>query len=308
MTSTPVPAGNADNSAAAAAYRLLVTGANGQLGRAIRACSGDAPTAELLSLGHADLDITDAAAVRSLLRPGDVVLNAAAYTAVDAAESDVAAAFAGNETGPAVLAAGCAAVGARLIHLSTDYVFATPAGPDPRPFEPGDPTGPESVYGCSKLAGEQAVRRAAPDAHIVRTAWVYTGEHGDFVATMRRLERERDTVDVVDDQIGSPTYAVDLAAGLLELAGRVARGDRALPPILHLTNTGQASWFELARAVFAEAGADVDRVRPCGTAAFPRPARRPAYSVLSDRVWVEAGLTPLRHWRTALTAASAGIR
>ncbi len=298
-----MPAGDLDGSGLP---RLLVTGGNGQLGRAIRAVAGAAPATAVVSLGHADLDITDEAAVSSVVRPGDIVLNAAAYTAVDAAESDVAAAFAGNETGPAVLAAVCAGTGARLIHLSTDYVFAAPA--QPRPFEPGDPTGPESVYGRSKLAGERAVRKLAPDAHIVRTAWVYTGDRGDFVATMRRLERERDTVDVVDDQIGSPTYAVDLAAGLLELAGRIGRGDGTLPPVLHLTNAGRASWFELARAVFAAVGADVDRVRPCSTAAFPRPARRPAYSVLSDRVWIEAGLTPLRHWRTALTAALAGIR
>jgi dTDP-4-dehydrorhamnose reductase len=304
VISAPLPLGDLDGSGT---VRLLVTGGNGQLGRAIRARAGDLPAAALLSLGHGDLDITDAAAVRSVLRPGDVVLNAAAYTAVDAAESEVAAAFAANGTGPAVLAAACAEIGARLIHLSTDYVFAAPAA-DPRPFEPDDPTGPESVYGRSKLAGEQAVRRLAPEAHIVRTAWVYTGDRGDFVATMRRLERERDTVDVVDDQIGSPTYAADLAAGLLELAGRVARGDRGLPPVLHLTNAGAASWFELARAVFAGIGADPARVRPCATAAFPRPARRPAYSVLSDRAWLGAGLTPPRHWRAALTAALTGIR
>ncbi|MQY28171.1 dTDP-4-dehydrorhamnose reductase [Nocardia aurantia] len=303
MTPAPVPAGDLDGSGT---HRLLVTGGAGQLGRAIRALARDTPGIDMRSLSRADLDITDESAVRAVLRPGDVVLNAAAYTAVDAAESDVAAAFAGNETGPAVLATACAAIGARLIHLSTDYVFAAPA--HPRPFEPDDPTGPESVYGRSKLAGEQAVRKLAPDAHIVRTAWVYTGDRGDFVATMRRLERERDTVDVVDDQIGSPTYAVDLAAGLLELAGRVGRGDRTPPPVLHLTNSGQASWFELARAVFAGVGADPGRVRPCGTADFPRPARRPGYSVLSDRVWTEAGLTPLRHWRDALTAALAGIR
>ncbi|GAB2725969.1 dTDP-4-dehydrorhamnose reductase [Nocardia thraciensis] len=251
---------------------------------------------DAVALGRRDLDITDAEAVRDVLRPGDTVVNCAAYTAVDAAESDPDAAFAGNETGPAVLAGACAEVGAGLIHLSTDYVFD---GTADKPYEPDDPTGPTSVYGRSKLAGERAVLRLAPDANIVRTAWVYTGDHGDFVATMRRLERERDTVAVVDDQLGSPTFAPDLAAGLLDLVARRAAG-AAVPPILHATNAGRATWFDLARAVFAGVGADPGRVRPCTSAEFPSPVRRPAYSVLSDRAWVDAGLTPLRDWREAL--------
>ncbi len=271
--------------------RLVVTGASGQLGRAVLARE---PAA--LALSRRDLDITDAAAVRTVLRPGDILLNCAAYTAVDAAESEPAAAFAGNATGPAVLAQACRAAGAGLVHISTDYVFD---GTADRPYEPADPTGPTSVYGRSKLAGEQEVLRLAPAAHIVRTAWVYTGDHGDFVATMRRLERERDTVSVVDDQMGSPTFAPDLAAGLLELVARLSAG-ATLPPILHATNAGRATWFEVARAVFAGIGADPDRVRPCTSAEFPSPVRRPAYSVLSNRAWLESGLTPLRNWRDAL--------
>lgn len=278
-----------------------MTGAGGQLGRAVRA-----QAAEVVALRHEDLDITDDASVRAAFEPGDVVLNCAAYTAVDAAESDVAEAFARNETGPAVLAAACTAVGATLIHVSTDYVFD---GTGTRPYEPGDPTGPTTVYGRSKLAGEQAVLRLAPDAHIVRTAWVYTGDHRDFVATMRRLERERDTVSVVDDQIGSPTFAPDLAAGLLELvraigADRTAGAD-GIAPILHATNAGRASWFALARAVFAGVGADPERVRPCSSAEYPSSTPRPAYSVLSNRAWADAGLTPLRDWRLALDDALA---
>ncbi|WP_460700584.1 dTDP-4-dehydrorhamnose reductase [Nocardia thraciensis] len=301
MTAVPPPAsprgaastGTAPSpgSAAGETRRLVVTGAAGQLGRALLALAPDA-----VALGRRDLDITDAEAVRDVLRPGDTVVNCAAYTAVDAAESDPDAAFAGNETGPAVLAGACAEVGAGLIHLSTDYVFD---GTADKPYEPDDPTGPTSVYGRSKLAGERAVLRLAPDANIVRTAWVYTGDHGDFVATMRRLERERDTVAVVDDQLGSPTFAPDLAAGLLDLVARRAAG-AAVPPILHATNAGRATWFDLARAVFAGVGADPGRVRPCTSAEFPSPVRRPAYSVLSDRAWVDAGLTPLRDWREAL--------
>ncbi|MGV9411968.1 dTDP-4-dehydrorhamnose reductase [Nocardia sp. NPDC003693] len=281
--------------------RLVVTGARGQLGRALLR---HAPGAR--GYGRAELDITDADAVRAVLNPGDIVVNCAAYTAVDLAETDVDAAFAGNATGPAVLAAACADIGARLVHISTDYVFPGTAN---RPYEPGDPTGPATVYGRSKLAGEQAVLELDPRARVVRTAWVYTGTDGDFVATMRRLERERDTVNVVADQIGSPTYAPDLAAGLLELAGRLTAdpGESVIPRILHAGNAGQASWFELARAVFAGLGADPERVRPCGTADFPRPAPRPAYSVLSGTAWASAGLAPLREWRLALGDALAAI-
>ncbi|NUS95461.1 MAG: dTDP-4-dehydrorhamnose reductase [Nocardia sp.] len=272
------------------ADRILVTGAGGQVG------------AELLRLipavrafTRSQLDITDPTAVESVVRPGDTVLNCAAFTAVDRAESEPAAAFAANETGPAVLAAACARAGARLVHLSTDYVFP---GTATAPYEPADPTGPATVYGRSKLAGERAVRELCPQSHIVRTAWVYSGTGGDFVATMRRLERERDTVSVVNDQIGSPTFAADLAAGLLELAA-----NPAAPAVLHATNAGQASWFDLARAVFAGIGADPERVRPCTSAEFPRPAPRPAYSVLSAAAWRAAGLTPLRPWESALTEA-----
>lgn len=274
---------------------LIVTGAGGQVGR------------ELLRLApHArgytrhELDIRDRDAVQAALEPGAVVLNCAAYTAVDAAETDADAAYAGNGTGPEVLAAACARVGARLVHLSTDYVFA---GTRSEPYDTTDPTGPSTVYGHSKLAGERAVLAGTARAHVVRTAWVYTGQGADFVATMLRLERERDTVDVVDDQIGSPTYAADLAAGLLQLA---ATPDA--PRLLHATNAGRASWFELARAVFAEIGADPERVRPVGSDAFPRPARRPAYSVLSPRAWNSARLTPLRDWRAALHDALARAR
>jgi dTDP-4-dehydrorhamnose reductase len=202
-----------------------------------------------------------------------------------------------NEKGPANLARVCAEVGARLVHVSTDYVFPGTAS---SPYEPGDETGPTTVYGASKLAGESAVAEFAPDSTIVRTAWVYTGVGNDFVATMRRLEAQRETLRVVDDQVGSPTYAADLADGLLEVATTPGT-----PLVLHATNAGAVSWFGFAQAIFAEIGADPARVQPCTSAEFARPAPRPAYSVLSPDAWIEAGLTPLRGWREALHAAIA---
>ncbi|MGJ0119111.1 dTDP-4-dehydrorhamnose reductase [Williamsia sp. MIQD14] len=284
--------------------RLVVIGAGGQVGRLLAA----GPAA--VAMGRDDIDIGDAGRVeRALvdLTSDDIVVNCAAHTAVDAAETDVEAARLGNEIGPANLARATARAGARLIHLSTDYVFPSSRDDgDPAPLEPDDldpEAQPASVYGSTKLAGERAVAEIDPRATVVRTAWVYTGALGgtDFVATMRRLEAERDTVSVVDDQIGSPTYAVDLAAGLLALADR----PDLTGTTLHATNAGSCSWFDLARAVFVGVGADPERVTPTTTAAFPRPAPRPAYSVLSGRSWAAAGLPPLRDWRAGLTAALA---
>ncbi|MCX5044526.1 dTDP-4-dehydrorhamnose reductase [Aldersonia sp. NBC_00410] len=275
--------------------RITVTGAAGQLGRALARRARDV---ELRGLGSGELDITDGDAATRVLQGSDVVINCAAYTAVDRAETDEERAFAVNALGARALAAACARVDARLIHVSTDYVFD---GTATDPYETDGTTGPATAYGRTKLAGELAVHEELPSAHVVRTAWVYTGEGTDFVATMRRLERERDTIDVVDDQLGSPTYADDLADGLLELAEHPEA-----PPLLHLTNAGVASWYDLARATFELLDADPARVRPCTSAEFVRPAPRPAYSVLSNRVWTDAGLTPLRDWRAGLRAALTG--
>lgn len=261
-----------------------------------RTAAARAAGLEIVGCTSADLDITDAAAVRDAVEPGSVVLNCAAYTAVDAAETDEAAANAVNVTGPRILAEATALAGARLVHVSTDYVFDGAAS---TPYPADAETGPRTAYGRTKLAGERAVFAADPTAVVVRTAWVYTGAGSDFVATMLRLQRERDTVAVVDDQIGSPTFAGDLADGLLELAARPAVSGA----VLHATNAGQASWYDLARAVFSGVGADPARVRPCTSAQFPRPAARPAYSVLSPAAWLTAGLTPLRPWEDALAAA-----
>ena len=286
--------------------RLLVTGACGQLGTEVVAAA-TAAGLTYAAHGSRELDITDVDAVTATVadfgRAADeagqsaVLINAAAYTAVDAAESDRDAAYAVNATGPQNLARACAACGVRLIHVSTDYVFP---GDGRRPYEIDDPTGPRSVYGASKLAGEQAVLASLAGAQVVRTAWVWGTTGANFVKTMAALAASRPTVDVVDDQRGSPTYAADLAAGLLELAGSDVPGG-----VLHATNAGETTWYEFARAIFAELGEDPARVHPTTSDKFPRPAPRPAYSVLSGAAWAAAGLTPLRPWRAALADAVA---
>jgi dTDP-4-dehydrorhamnose reductase len=253
---------------------------------------------DVLALTSSEWDITDAPAAERFIEPGDVVINCAAYTKVDAAESDEARAHAVNAVGPANIAHACARAGADFIHISTDYVFGGTKG---SPYEIDDETGPASVYGRTKLAGEFALLAAMPDAHIIRTAWIYEGGDGsDFVAVMRRLAAGDGTVDVVADQIGSPTYAADLVGALLEVAEGNVR-----EPLLHAANAGEASRYEQAQAVFEAVGADPARVRPVGTEQYPRPAARPAYSALSSRLSAAAGLTPLRPWREALAAAVA---
>jgi dTDP-4-dehydrorhamnose reductase len=226
------------------------------------------------------------------------VINCAAFTNVDAAESEPATAQAVNAVGPGNLARACAAAGARLVHISTDYVFS---GDVNRPYEISDECGPLSVYGRSKLDGELAVHAELPEAQVVRTSWVYTGGAGnDFVAAMRRLAATDRTVDMVADQTGSPTYAGDLVDALLHIA---AGGITA--PVLHAANAGAASRFEQAQAVFSQLGADPARVRPVSTDAAVRPARRPVFSALGMAESARAGLTPLRPWRDALEAALA---
>jgi len=277
--------------------RVLVTGAGGQLGSDLLRVLAGSPD-DVIGLTRPELDVADPASVEKAVvdvRP-DVVLNAAAYTAVDAAETDEAGAAAVNAQGPANLARVCALHGGGLVHVSTDYVFA---GDATSPYQVDAPTVPRSAYGRTKLAGERAVRELLPErSWVVRTAWVYGETGGNFVKTVARLAGERETLDVVDDQRGSPTWSRDLAAGLVALAGSTAP-----PGTYHCTNAGETTWYGLARAVFAEIGADPDRVRPTGTDAFPRPAPRPAYSVLSDAAWRAAGLPPPRPWDEALHAA-----
>jgi dTDP-4-dehydrorhamnose reductase len=276
--------------------RWLITGAGGQLGAELLRVLANR---DVVGLKRADLDVADEAAVRDALteHKPDVVINAAAYTAVDPAEADEAGATLGNVTGPRNLAAATSKTGARLVHVSTDYVFA---GDADSPYDEDSPTDPQSVYGRTKRAGELAVLEQHPGAYVVRTAWVYGAEGANFVKTMVRLERERDVVSVVNDQRGSPTWSRDLAGGLVAIGGSAAE-----PGIYHCTNAGETTWFGLAQAIFEELGADPGRVSPTTTEAFPRPAPRPAYSVLGNRRWRAANLPAMPHWRDALRAAFA---
>jgi dTDP-4-dehydrorhamnose reductase len=282
--------------------RWLITGSYGQLGTDLQAVLAATPEDVVRAVDLDVLDITDAAAVERAIAEfaPDVLVNAAAFTAVDAAEENEALAFRVNATGPAVLAAAIARNGGRLVHVSTDYVFA---GEGTRPYEVDDAPDPRSAYGRTKLAGERAVRELLPDAsYVVRTAWVYGGTGANFVKTMVRLEDERESVSVVDDQRGSPTWSADLARALVELAR-----SSATPGVYHCTGTGDTTWFGFTQAIFGELGADPARVLPTTTDAFPRPAPRPAYSVLSDAAWRAAGLTPMPGWRDALHTAFAAV-
>jgi dTDP-4-dehydrorhamnose reductase len=280
--------------------RWLVTGAGGMLGRDLVAALGTDPDRRVTAATRAELDLTDPAALRSAVDGHQVVVNAAAWTDVDGAETQEAAATAVNGTGVENLARACAETGARLLHVSTDYVFP---GDADRPYPEDAPTDPINAYGRGKLVGELAVARLLPQTgYLVRTAWLYGAHGGNFVATMLRLAGEREHLDVVDDQHGQPTWSYALAERLIAL-GEAALAGRAPAGAYHGTAAGQTTWFGLAREVFRRAGLDPERVRPTSSDRYVRPARRPAYSVLGHDRWSAAGLAPMAHWREMLAAA-----
>jgi dTDP-4-dehydrorhamnose reductase len=275
--------------------RYLITGASGMLGTDLRKTLAGR---DVTALGRADLDVTDLEAVRSAIAGHDVIVNAAAYTKVDDAESHEDAAYAVNATGAKNLAIAAREAGAKLVQVSTDYVFKGDAS---SPYGEDTPREPLSAYGRTKGAGEEAALAEHPvGTYIVRTAWLY-GEHGpNFAATMVRLAGSHPTVSVVTDQLGQPTWTADLAKQIVALVDSDAPAG-----IYHGTNAGVASWFDFTKAIFEEVGLDPERVQPTDSSAFVRPAPRPAYSVLGHDAWTAAGLTPMRHWREALTEAVA---
>ncbi|MFC4303409.1 dTDP-4-dehydrorhamnose reductase [Cohnella boryungensis] len=272
------------------AVKLLVTGANGQLGQEL-VHMGNARI-QIAGFGRDQLDITDLNRCREVLaevKPHGII-HTAAYTAVDKAESEPDEAYRVNAIGTRNLAVAAEEIGAKLVFVSTDYVFD---GTGTTPYEESTETNPQSVYGKTKRAGEEFVLDLSSRYFIVRTSWVY-GQYGsNFVRTMLKLATERDTITVVADQIGSPTYARDLAAFLIQLVHTEKYG------IYHATNSGSCSWYTFAREIFSEKGMNV-RVEPCTTAEFRRPAPRPAYSVLDRAAIPRNGLSDLRPWREAL--------
>ncbi len=264
--------------------RLLIAGWQGQLARALVELAPGHPDIEALAVGRPALDLCEPASITRAMtdfRP-DVIINTAAYTAVDKAETEPDAAFALNRDGARLLAEAAHRRGAAIIHVSTDYVFD---GAKPTPYREDDPTAPLNVYGRSKLEGELAVRAANPRHAIVRTAWVHSPGGANFVRTMLRLAADRETLRVVDDQIGSPTYAPHLAVAIIALAGAIATrnaGDDCWGTY-HAAGTGEVTWCGLAREVFrisAAHGGPSAAIEAITTADYPTPARRPANSRL----------------------------
>ena len=274
--------------------RYLIAGASGMLGVDLQAALADR---EVTALGRTDLDVTDLAAVRRATTGQDVVVNAAAYTKVDDAEANEDAAYAVNAVGARNVAIAAREVGAKLVQVSTDYVFD---GAATDPYAEDSPREPISAYGRTKAAGEEFALAEHPSGtYIVRTAWLY-GAHGpNFAATMVRLARTHETVSVVTDQLGQPTWTADLARQIRLLAESDAPAG-----VYHGTNSGRCSWFDFAKAIFAEVGLDPERVLPTDSSTFVRPAPRPAYSVLGHDRWAAIGLPEMRDWREALHEAA----
>lgn len=283
--------------------RILVAGKQGQLARALAEAASGKPALQITCLERPELDIANASTVREVFETcaPDVVINAAAYTAVDQSEAEPDEAFSANETGAANLAASAAEHGIPILHVSTDYVFS---GTSERPYLETDPPSPINVYGRSKLAGEVAVAAANPNHVILRTAWVHSPWGGNFVKTMLRLGAQRDELSVVADQTGTPSYAADLAQAILSIAEKLEEGGDPERPwgIFNLTNAGFTTWFGFAEEIFRAAeihGLNPPKLNRITTAEYPTPARRPLYSVLDNsRIGEMFGIC-LRDWREA---------
>jgi dTDP-4-dehydrorhamnose reductase len=283
-------------------WTVLVFGAGGQVGRELIQRPA-LPGFALIGLTHAEADIADRDAVQDavLRHKPDIIVNAAAYTAVDKAEADLGRALEANETGPGHLASAAKDIGAVLVHFSTDYVFD---GCKTGAYVEDDPVGPTSAYGRSKEAGERAVRATMQRHLIIRTAWVYAAHGANFLKTMVRLARERDVVRVVADQHGTPTSAADLADAVLAMLPRLQGQDGAFGTF-HLTNAGRTTWHGFAEAIFAglaRHGSSVSRLEAITTADYPTPARRPAMSALDCRKIADTYGIRLRPWEEAVGA------
>ena len=282
--------------------KWLITGASGQLGLALQE--------ELVQRGidfvatnSSELDITKPLIVNQmvdLIKPS-VIVNTAAWTDVDGAETNQSATYSVNALGPQNLAVAASKIGARLVQVSTDYVFS---GENTTPRSENAAHNPQSIYGSTKSEGENFVQATLPTAsYVIRTAWLYSAEGKNFAKTMTNLALSNaGEVKVVNDQLGQPTFAGDLAEQIVELVLSEAPAG-----IYHGTNSGRATWFEFAQAIFSIAGADVSRVSPVSTTEFPRPAKRPAYSVLGHDAWAVTSVPEMRNWKIALEEAMPAI-
>jgi dTDP-4-dehydrorhamnose reductase len=284
--------------------KILVTGANGQLGKELQVCASldtSSSPYEFIFLSREDLPIQDAERTSRFIEQAQPAyfINCAAYTAVDKAETEKDLAFAINGDAVGSLAAACKQAGARLIHISTDYVFD---GHSAIPLKESDPTGPINIYGASKLKGEHLALQQNENTVIIRTSWVYSEFGNNFVKTMIRLMQEKEKISVVDDQIGSPTYAANLAGVVLQ----IVTGGKFVPGIYHYSNEGQISWFEFALAV-KELTLSHCIVSPVSTAQYPTPAKRPHYSLLDKGLIKRTyGMTP-PGWRHSLAICIAKL-
>ena len=274
--------------------KILVTGRKGQLGSSLRRVFDNDPAIDATYTDHDTLDITDRDAVYRFLGDNkfDIVVNCAAYTAVDKAESDEILASALNTGAVGNLAEAAVKNGTRVIHISTDYVFS---GQGCRPYEENDEPYPQSIYGRTKLEGEALLTSFCQNALIIRTAWLYSEFGGNFVKTMLRLAETRPEINVVADQIGTPTYAGDLA----EAIHRIVSSGEWKPGIYHFTDEGVASWYDFTKAIFEIAGRDV-KVNPIKTSEYPTQAKRPLYSVLSKKKIKKAFGLEIPYWRDSL--------
>jgi dTDP-4-dehydrorhamnose reductase len=282
--------------------KWLITGGSGQLGLALRA-ELDARGVDFVSVNSHELDITDQSKVNAFvnsIKPS-VIINAAAWTDVDGAEVNESAAYAVNVLGPQNLVMAAKEVGSKLVQVSTDYVFSGEAS---KPWSENAVHKPQSVYGSTKSAGEKLVLRVHPTgSYVVRTAWLYSVERKNFVKTITNLALNSEgEVRVVNDQMGQPTFTEDLAKQIVDLVL-----SSAPVGIYHGTNSGQATWFEFAKEIFKLSGADVSRVIPVSSSEYPRPAKRPSYSVLGHDTWAKTTVEPMRDWRIALTEAMPAI-
>lgn len=279
--------------------QILVIGKSGQLGQSLAKIAKDYPQFNFSFVGREQLDLSQPTTLMNALEniPFDILINAAAHTAVDKSESEPELTDAINHLAVEQLAKICKQRQAILIHISTDYVFD---GKNYKPYVENDPVDPQGVYGLTKLKGEQAMQAVNPKGAIIRTSWVYSEFGNNFVKTMLRLGKERDTLNVIFDQVGSPTYATDLATAIMHLLNKPEKlMDTA---IYHYSNEGVCSWYDFAKAIFEMSGVDC-QVNPIETKDYPTPAKRPHYSLMNKSKIKQYFYIKIPHWRDSLKTA-----